>query len=279
MAVLTESSLHKKLGLRGQGIAHVRQTTLGASLHIDPDDDDFVVLVKLHWHVGRAIDALPYDTVAREVLRYACNIPRDAEMNPLNCRDRLLLLEQRKRGQQQRGWARNTHQTKLAERVKEIWAQLQRTPKPPMPEELVESEVRAERLYAKSGVAGIRIEVPADIVDDLLWDANTAAVKGIERLLPRMELFFEVGSSGCLVTVRTERHEQLPVFTSRERFEEFTDPSRRWGREPGRVLLELLEPYPEVGLSLNPILGGHRHLHWTGQDVARLRNEMRNKEA
>ncbi|MGI5505018.1 hypothetical protein [Lentzea sp. CA-135723] len=275
MAVLSESSLHTRRGLRRQGIVHVRETPLGELLHIGRDDGLFTVLAKLHWHACRAIDTLPVDDVVRQVIRYACNIPRDTELNRLNYGDRLALLERRNLGS--RGWAKSTHEKQVPGYVKSIWAQWQQGRNQPMPAELLDAAVRAEERHDKFGT-DVKIEVSSDDVDALLFDANSADVKGLERLLPQMTLFFEVSPSRYMVTVQTGKHEQLPVFTTQKKFEEYADPSRLRAREPGRVVLQLLAGYPEVGLSLNPIVGCRRHLHWTAEDVARLRRELLQRE-
>ncbi|MFD4672006.1 hypothetical protein ACFWNN_19905 [Lentzea sp. NPDC058450] len=276
MAVLDESSLHTKLGLRRLGIVQVRETPLAELLHIGRADTPLEVLVKLHWHTCRVIDELPIDQVARTVVKYACNIPRDVELNRLGTvGERLAFVARKNSGS--RGWAKSTHQQKLLGRVKRIWTTWQRGQNPPMPVGLLEEEVAAEEKHERFGSDG-RMEVPSSILDALLLDTNKATVDGLGRLLPQMLLFFEVSPSGHMVTVRTDSCEQLPVFTSRELFEEYADSSRRRGRERGRYILDRLAGFPEVGLSLNPIAGSHRHLHWLAKDVERLRRDMGNEE-
>jgi len=277
MPLPDESSLHKGLGVRRPDIADVRETPLANLLHIGRDDERLVVLAKLLWQVGAAIEGVTHDPVKRKVLRYGYNLPQDLELNHLDLGSRLRLLEKRCPGV--RGFRENTTNKLPSNYAKRICGYWRSRTNKPAPADEVERIAAEEQEYEESGNGDAWQVIPSISLEDMLRDLNSAWPERAERELLQSPVFFEVSGSGHAVTLRKDECERLLAFTTAEQFEGYAGPGRGFVEATGREVIERLAEFSDIGLAVNPTAEDLSYFNLSPFDIARICRRLQTEEA
>jgi hypothetical protein len=276
MPLPDESSLHKGLGVRRPDIADVRETPLANLLHIGRDDERVVVLAKLLWQVGTAIEGVTADADKQKALTCAYNLPWDPQLNRLDLGGRLRLLEQRCPGV--RGFRENTTNKLPSIYVKRICAYWRSGKNKPAPAAEVERIAAEEQERAESGVDDALLVIPSISLEERMRNVNCPPTAEVERVLLRSPLFFEISDSDHVVTLRNDECERLLAFTTAEQFAGYAGPGRGFVEAMGREVVEQLAAFDWIGLAVNPTAEDQTYLNLSPLDLARIRRQLQTEE-
>ncbi|MFD5830599.1 hypothetical protein [Lentzea sp. NPDC060358] len=277
MPLPDESSLHKGLGVRRPDIADIRETPLAGLLHIGRDDERLVVLAKLLWQVGAAIERATHDPAKRKVLTYAYNLPRDPRLNGLDLGGRLRFLEELSPGV--RGFRENTANKLPSIYSKRICGHWRSGTARPAPADEVERIAAEEQKYVTSGDGDVLPLLPSPSLKEEFRILNGALPEKTERKLLESSVFFEVSDSGHVVTLRKDECERLPVFTTIEQFEGYAGANRGFVEATGREVVERLAEHAGIGLAVDPTASDQSYFNLSPFDIARICRRLQTEEA